>query len=267
MVFKRAIEIAETRDFSEFHVPMLPIPERVEAAIAKGVQRNPDLSFASAGRLIEPAGDGMIDGVVRNRDGVLVVCCQTDMPGVSPEMWDWWFGWHGLSSERYRMWHPRDHVWSAMTENRAHLLDARSRYIGNTSLIEERMGGTDVHRLSVAFKPPHEFGLDEAKLATLGTAICARGGDRGKFVESAYLIHFVRRTNAGAQMRSRFWLGHVQSKIPVIGSLISRKMNTAAMRTRVITDEFGLRLLRHCAEEMNHLPRILPELYAQFKDE
>ena len=49
--------------------------------------------------------------------------------------------------------------------------------------------------------------------------------------------------------------------------LISHLMNTESMRTKVIADEFGLNLLHHCAEEMNHLARIMPSLYAQFKDD
>jgi hypothetical protein len=263
----RMVQIPETRDLSAFQRPMLPIADRVDAAIAKGVQKGIDLPFANAARMLEQEGDGVVDGVIRNKDGVLVVCCQTDMPGVTSEMWDWWFGWHGLASERYRLWHPRDHVWSAMSENRAHLPDARSRYVGNTSFVDERIGSAEIQRLSIAFKRPRDFGLDEVKLASLGIAICARGGDRAKFVESGHLIHFVRNTESGSVMRSRFWLGHIRSKLPVVGVLISRLMNTESMRTKVITDEFGLNLLRHCAEEMNHLAGILPSLYAQFKDD
>ena len=267
-MFNPGIEVSETRDLSAFLVPMQAIPHRVETAIAKGIQRRNDLPFAKAGRLLEPEGDGIVDGVIRNNDGVLVVCCQTDMPGVTPDMWDWWFGWHSLSSERYRLWHPKDHVRSALSENRSYLSDARSRYVGNTSFIDERIGGTPkIHRLSVAFRRPDDFGLNEMKLGSLGTAVCGRGGDRSKFVESAYLIHFVRATASGSEMRSRFWLGHVRSKIPILGNVISRKMNTASMRTKVITDEFGLSLLRHCSEEMNHLARILAALYARFKND
>jgi hypothetical protein len=39
-------------------------------------------------------------------------------------------------------------------------------------------------------------------------------------------------------------------------------MNRPAARRRAIPDQVGLDLLRHCAEEMNHLARFLPALYA-----
>jgi hypothetical protein len=265
MMFQKRCVVTESRDFSAFQTPLQPIPQRVEAAIALGVQSGKDFPFASAAKLLSEGGDGLVDAVVRNHDGVLVVACLTEMPGVTPQMWDWWFGWHGLSSERYRLWHPKEHLRSAMAENREHIRDARERYIGNTSYIEEYVGPGEPHKLSVAFRMPSELGLDESKVAAQGTAICARGGFPDKFVETAYLIHFVRRTPAGCEMLSRFWLGHINSKIPVIGRFISRRMNTRATRIELIPDQFGLNLLRHCSEEMGHLAAILPGLYAKFQ--
>jgi hypothetical protein len=265
MMFQKRCIVTESRDFSAFKTPLQSIPQRVEAAIALGVQSGTDALFTGAAKLLEPGGDGLIDAVVRNSDGALVVACLTEMPGVAPEMWDWWFGWHGLSSERYRLWHPKEHLRSAMSENREHLRDPKARYIGNTSYIDEYIGPGEPQKLSVAFRRPSEFGLDETKLAAQGTAICARGGFPDKFVETGHLIHFVRRTPGGCEMLSRFWLGQINSKLPVVGPFISRRMNTRARRISLIPDQFGLNLLRHCSEEMSHLAKILPGLHAQFQ--
>lgn len=259
-------QITEARDFSAFKVPMQPIPPRVEAAIGRGVLRG-DVPFSQARRVLDDDADGMVDAVVRNPDGVLVVCCKTEMPGVTPEMWDWWFGWHGLASERYLLWHPNDHVASAMSEDRSNLRDARARYIGNTSYVDERFGKSDVVPLSIAFKPPRSFGFDEARLAAIGTVICARVGLRRRFVDTGYLAHLVRKTQGGSEMLSRFWLGHIESKIPLLGPLISGRMNKSAVRSKLAPDAAGLALLRHCSEEMGHLARILPALYAKFGNE
>jgi hypothetical protein len=65
-------------------------------------------------------------------------------------------------------------------------------------------------------------------------------------------------------MLSRFWLGHIRSRIPIFGRLISRKLNTRSARIANNSDAFGLHLLRHCSEEMTHLSKILPTLYAAF---
>ena len=186
------------------------------------------------------------------------------MPDVTPEMWDWWFGWHTVSSQRYRLWHPREHISSASTEGRTHLKDLKARYIGVTSFVEERIGDVQIHKLAISFKAPREFGLDETRLASLGTAICARGALPSVVAEVSYLIHFVRRTPTGSEMLSRFWLGHIRSKVPIVGGLVSRKLNTRSARIANNPDAFGLRLLRHCSEEMRHLASMLPGLYAAF---
>jgi hypothetical protein len=263
-MFGRRINITDNTDYSAFIRPLSAVPERIESAIARGVQSGRDFPFASAGKLLDPDGDGLSDAVVRNSDGVLVVACRTEMSGVTPEMWDWWFGWHPVSSQRYRLWHPREHLSSASTEDRTHLKDLKARYIGVTSFVEERIGDDQVHKLAISFQAPSELGLDETKLASQGTAICARGALPNVFAEVSYLVHFVRRTSTGSEMLSRFWLGHVRSRIPIVGELVSRKLNTRSARITNNPDAFGLRLLRHCSEEMTHLSNILPNLYAAF---
>ena len=262
-MLRRRVRLPDTLNLSPFQRPLDPaIPERVEAALARGVQSGIDYPFAQAARLLSPAGDGLEDAVTRNADGVLVVACRTPMPGVTPQMWDWWFGWHSLASQRYRLWHPRDHVGASLAQDRSHWPDLKARYVGNTSFVEERIGEGEIHRLAIAFRPPAEFGLDEAEVARQGTAICARGGVPKALAEVSYLIHFVRRTPEGCEMLSRFWLGHVRSRLPLVGGAISRRMNTRAARIANSPDSFGLKLLRHCAEEMSHLAKILPALYA-----
>ena len=52
-------------------------------------------------------GYGVLD------DGGYQVSVRTDMPGVTPRMWSWWFGWHGCDTRRYKLWHPRAHLSAA----------------------------------------------------------------------------------------------------------------------------------------------------------
>ena len=44
-------------------------------------------------------------------DGGTMIANLTDMPGVTPEMFDWWFAWHGLDSFRYTIWDKDDHYY------------------------------------------------------------------------------------------------------------------------------------------------------------
>jgi hypothetical protein len=87
---------------------------------------------------------------------------------------------------------------------------------------------------------------------------------RQRGLEVGLVIHLVRRAPGGSEMLSRFYLGDLRSTAPLVGPLIAAFFNTRRRRRRLIKDEFGLYLLRHCAERMNHLARILPGLYERF---
>ncbi len=49
-------------------------------------------------------------GYTDEPDDASHVAMLTHMPGVTPEMWDWWFGWHGCKDSRYKLWHPKSHI-------------------------------------------------------------------------------------------------------------------------------------------------------------
>src|SRR5262249_22016535 len=193
-----------------------------------------------------------------NPDGTLVIAARTEMPGVTGEMIDWWFGWHLASSERYRLWHPRDHVRATAREDRAHLPDDRARYVGNVSYVDEHIGGR-LMRLAIEFVPPDTYGLEPGRFAEtrVDTAGCARTALHGGRLAVGHLIHLVRRVPGGCELLSRFWLGEVEVRLPVLGRPLSRLLNLSWLRRWLAPDRLGLGLLVHCAEEMSHLARIL----------
>lgn len=241
---------------------MRPIPERVEEAIKLGVRDDLSVPLREAPCILDPGHHPLEDGIIRNPDGTLVVCCRTDMPHVTAHMIDWWFCWHTPYSERYNLWHPRAHVRSFVREDRTHLAGQKAGYIGLTSHVDEYIG-EHLAKLTIRFVQPLEVGLDSERFpgAKVGTAICARVGVRDKPIDSGWLIHLIRETPDGAEMISRFWLGEVQLRIPLLGRLVHRRINSVSARMREVPDQLGIDLLRHCAEEMNHLARFLPALY------
>lgn len=257
--------IEETFDLSRFQRPMGPIPDRVEAAIAKGAQTSPKVTLAHAAKVLDVngAGDGLTDNVIRTDDGQLVVACLTEMPGVKAAMWDWWFGWHSYTSERYRLWHTRDHLESSLKFDRRSASTSREGYVGNTSYVDEYIG-RDLQRLEIRFVEPSSMGLDQARVDEIGVAICARTALRKERLAAGWLIHLLEDTDDGCNMHSRFFLGDANSEIPIVGPLITRLVGLGPVRRRLLTDDAGTALLRHCSEEMNHLATILPELYAEF---
>jgi hypothetical protein len=263
-----AIQISEPHDLEEFKRPMNSIPERVQVALDRGIRSGDVASVAEPNRLlaVDDGGDGLVDDVVRLANGQIVVACLTEMPGVTSQMWDWWFSWHGYTSERYQLWHPKDHVASSMAEDRRHAPTVRERWVGNVSFVDEYIGGA-MQRLAIRFVEPASVGLDQSRVDEVGVAICARTVLRKERLAAGHLIHLVEDTEDGSRMHSRFLLGDGASEVPVLGPLITRISNIERVRRSRLPDQVGTSLLLHCAQEMNHLASILPELHERFGDE
>lgn len=238
--------------FGEFYRPeMAPLPRHVVEALEHGPQAEPTLpAFDETADLLAEGYLQTENGYGVLRDGGLQVSVRTDMPGVSPAMWCWWFGWHGSDSRRYKLWHPRAHVSARWADG-----GGDGGYVGRTSLVGEYLGSA-FSRPAIQFVEPSGLGLGAAEDSV---AICARLGSADLPVDVGWLVHHVRATPAGAEMRSRFWMGgrHVAVRH-------GNKVTDAAVRpiaARQLPDPRDL--LVHCAQEMNHLAAFLPELYAR----
>ncbi|MEY4576058.1 MAG: hypothetical protein RL701_761 [Pseudomonadota bacterium] len=246
-------------DLQPYRLPLAPAPSRARHALDRGVAAEEYPGPDQALSLLIEQRTAYADGVRRSADGKALVLCTTDMPGVTPAMIDWWFGWHLPETARYQLWHPRAHLKAVCKEDRSHLPDDRARYVGNVSYVDEYIGSA-LQRLAIAFHPPASFGITGLD-ARGATAICARTSDRILASEGGCLVHLILPTDRGSEMRSAFWLGEIENQLPLVGPLITKLVNRPAIRTRVITDRFLLDLFEHCAEEMNHLVKYLPSLY------
>ncbi|OAN36097.1 DAPG hydrolase family protein [Mycolicibacterium iranicum] len=243
--------------FGEFFDPdMAALPEHVVDALHHGPQADQALlEFNSAARLLEDGYHQTENGYGHLRSGGFTVAVRTDMPGVTPQMWDWWFGWHGSDSRRYKLWHPRAHV-SARWEDGA---DADDHYVGRSSIIEEYLGSSYA-KAAIRFLPPERMGLPSNRLGD-SVAVCARLGSSDMPVDIGWLVHQIRPTRDGAEMRSRFWMGgpHVRVRH---GNLFANTV-VRPVAARQLPDPRDL--LVHCAQEMNHLAGFLPALHARFR--
>lgn len=230
------------------------------------------LEALARGPVAEPRIPGL-EGVAGVRDaelesgftltstGALHVALSTDLPGVTPAMIDWWFGWHSDRPERYKLWHPHAHVhaeWLAPPREGTH---GRARYLGSTSIVDEYVG-SQLGRYAIRFVPPAELGLrDPAVDAGVdATAICARVGLAEHPVDAGWLLHLVDRTAGGSVMRSRFWIGapYAAARHPLARAPLQ------LLRTWLRPTEAEARALTvHCAEEMAHLATFLPKLFAE----
>lgn len=245
----------------------LRVGEAQVAAARAGLQpARLALPLRDANALLEPGYLPLENGYARLDDGVLYVAVLTPMPGVSGEMIDFWFAWHGEDGARYRLWHPRDHLsarWRTPVTFAGGGREAwQQLYRGNVSEVDEYVGGARM-KLGIAFADPAEY-LDAACFEASGTetAICARTWSLEENVAAGHLVHQIRRTQDGVEMRSRFWLADFDpSAIPLLGPLLRPLLNTSRVRRALVADGVGRDLVTHCAEEMTHLAEFLPELF------
>ena len=75
------------------------------------------------------------------------------------------------------------------------------------------------------------------------------------------MVHFVRDTDYGCEMRSRFWLGIIDSRDPKVSF---NDDQVRAMRQNSVNEELARRLHQHATEEMGYTRRILPTLYKRY---
>lgn len=242
-----------------YRLPLAPAPARIQALLQKGVINH---HFPEPADVISILRNktAPTEGVWRADDGTALLVCNTDFTAATPAMLDWWFGWHLTSSERYRLWHPTAHLQARVKEDRSHLPDHRAHYIGNESYVDEYIG-KKIMRLAIRFVPPQQFGFTDLD-AEGSTAICGITRDRLLQADGGYLCHLVVPTENGCQMRSGFWLGKIRHRFSLIHLLAGKIYNARIARRHFVSDQFCLDLLQHCSEEMSHLAKFLPRLFA-----
>jgi hypothetical protein len=258
-------EDADTPYGPFFQPEMAALPRHVAVALEHGPQAGPTLlAFDDAPTLDNEGYQQTENGYGLCGDGSVQVSVRTDMPGVTPVMWTWWFGWHGLDSRRYKLWHPRAHVSAAWQDGDDAGRRGSARYVGRTSLISEYIGSSML-RAAIRFVGPATLGLPAADDDVV--AVCARLGSADVPVDAGWFIHHIRATGDGSEMRSRFWLGGPHISVRSAPRLANRVVRPVASRILGANADYARDLMVHCAQEMNHLAGFLPALYAQFGDE
>ena len=247
---------ADTASGSFFNPEMAPLPRHIVTALEHGPQAGPVLlEFDHAATILDAGYQQTEDGYGRLRDGGIQVSARTDMPGVTPQMWSWWFGWHGSDARRYKLWHPRAHV-SARWDD----AEADGHYVGRTSLIEEYLGSAYA-KAAIQFVEPAVLGLDQNRLGD-DVAVCARLGSSELPVDIGWFIHHIRPTADGSEMRSRFWMGGRHVAVRRGNRLANRLVRPIAAGQ--LPDPRDLMV--HCAQEMNPLAAFLPAIHGKFTD-
>lgn len=197
------------------------------------------------------------DGIERLEGGTYRVAARTSMPGVSAGMVRWWFADYLQTTEHYKSWHPKAHVWMDW-ENKT-----PGVFIGASHLVHEYIG-QELMKLRIQFVDPTElFGYNPNDENTF--VICARVGELEAPLYTGKMCHTVVNTPTGAEMRSRFWLGHIATRegSETTPSLTGWIGNTLFVRYVSLSDSMANDLMVHAQEEMSTLAKLLLTIYPQ----
>ena len=209
--------------------------------------------------LVEQTGV-YVNEVRRLPDASYLVAVRTPMPKVKADMVRWWFSDFLQTTEHYSWWHPKDHVWMDWENKKP------GENTGSSHLVHEYIGG-ELSKLRIQFVNSAEFfGYEVNDENTF--VICARVGLLEENINIAKMCHVVRNTADGAEMRTRFWLGHVAKREGnnTISSIQGFIGNTALVRLFVLDKQLAEDLKRHAQEEMKYLADLLPTLYESKKE-
>jgi hypothetical protein len=182
------------------------------------------------------------------------------MPGVTPDMLDWWFNWHPLEGLRYAMWCPVAHT-DISVKNSAQHLDSsgvvlRERNYGSTHYPVEGFNVQGSQKVWIQFFSPEDFGLDMSMFNEPGIsrAYCANVILDLMRIPFNVFFHAIREADGGVEYRSRYWLGYtmkngapVRAKRPVPYKMIDMARNNCI----------------HSLIEYNNLASFLPQLYQE----
>lgn len=258
----------EGKPYAKYWKPeMAPVQDQVQRALVHGIEASElGLPFSEANRLLEAGYLPLENGFTRLENGQLFVSTLTKMPRVNGRMIDWWFGWHYMETQRYKLWHPRAHLLNRadkMIGDDPQISD-REKYLNNPNYVSEYVGGERID-IVIAFSEPSEFfDVSRFREANVSTAICGAVGYQGLPLGLGVLIHLIRETADGCEMRSRFWLGNIEIRgVPGAG-ILNRLAGSKLVARRAVPLQLGREMVVHCAMEMNHLASFLPDLYSDY---
>jgi len=249
--------------------PAVPNPKSLEAML-KPMDPAKALRPENLNDLLDPGYHEVETGWCIMPNGTGYIANLTKMPGVTVDMINWWFAWHGLDSLRYKIWFPAGHFSTQIADptERARVMDPSlpmvQRFQGiNHHVVEDIGGGPE--DIKISFLTPEEFGFDMSrfKAPAVGTLVAGNGKSRpvGAFFlrpwAPAVMCHFIREIEGGIEFRSRFWMGY---------KIEDKKFKCKLPPFIKVPAHVPQGLATHNVHEYTNLASFLPQVYAEQKD-
>lgn len=212
--------------------------------------------------LQEPGRYPAETGLFPLKKGGLLIASNIPVENADGEMSAWWAAWHSLDSLRYAIWNPQDHYSVEVDAvGRARALDPNvpimEKLWGATHKVLESLDGEEPMEMQMSFLNPAEVGYDMSKVGTPDCQfiLCAKALMNGKI--PVFMTEVLKTVNGTHEVEMRFWIGYeikngkAKCKIP---RFIKVPLDTAR------------KLLYHNYKETLQLDAILPQVYAEEKD-
>jgi len=188
-------------------------------------------------------------------DGTAAVCSRLYMPGVTPQMLEWWFPWHSVGSDlRYKIWDPEDHYF-ATAYPASRVLDpavpmAQKTWDVDHYIMEDVGFGPQF--VQIRFVRPADAGCDEQMIGSAYCAglVCGIGQNTG-----TTMIHKWYPDQEGVVFQSRFWIGWGHRPDGSLGKCLPEGA--------AIPEAFARAMFAHSLKEYVNLASFLPELYRE----
>ena len=193
-------------------------------------------------------------------DGSGFAATLVKMPGVRPEMLDWWFNWHPLEDLRYAIWCPVAHTGISVKDPSAHKdssdVPLQIRNYGKTHYPVEGFNVVGADTLRIEFFSPEEFGLDMSsfKEPHISRAYCANVIIHAINLPFVVFFHAIREVEGGIEFRSRYWIWQTLKK----GQF--RKVRFPSPHKMI---DLARNNCVHSLTEYNNLASFLPQLYEE----
>jgi len=244
--------------YKYYEMEIAPPTQEVMANVARGIGDVKDsLPISDRNRLLTECAPA--PGFYPLADGGLMVSSDIPMPGVTPDMLYWWFGWHGLDPFRYTIWDPEDHFGLSLNDEgirRAQdpLVPWNEKTWGATHTVQESIGGPP-DEIIIMFDNPANLGFD---MGLVGTDKCqflvAANSLMGAMKVPVVMAESASKTSAGLMYHCRFWVGY---------HIVEGEGKYLLPPPVQLPHEVAMGLIAHNHKEFSHLAKILPTLYTE----
>jgi hypothetical protein len=226
------------------------------------------LTSEAVNSLLDPGYHRVENGYCVLPDGTGYTASLVDFPGCTPEMFQWWFWWHIVESERYALWYPHNHVRCVprVTPTQLAARFAENRFEGITLDVDEYIGPF-FQEITIEVIAPEQLGFDTSRFAQAGVAGagCARVWLRKPRLAVCKMVHLVRETARGFELRSRYWIAH--SPALAVGAMqlpLDALSWVGRDRRRKVARVMAYEQLLHDQIEFTHLASFLARAHAEF---